>query len=120
MMIKKIYKKYEIIWSPKAYRNIQKIYAFTLEKLGNERYAIKIVKEILKAINSLRLFPFMYPKIYIDRKFKRQLRRATVGKYAGNIMAFPTTVLVDKILILYIFHENQNYSNLLLNQENLN
>ena len=67
-------KKYEIIWSPKAYRNIQKIYAFTLEKLGNERYAIKIVKEILKAINSLRLFPFMYPKIYIDRKFKRQLR----------------------------------------------
>ena len=29
-------------------------------------------------------------------KFKRQLRRATVGKYAGNIMAFPTTVLVDK------------------------
>ena len=89
-------KKYEIIWSPKAYRNIQKIYAFTLEKLGNERYAIKIVKKILKAINSLRLFPFMYPKIYIDRKFKRQLRRATVGKYAGNIMAFPTTVLVDK------------------------
>ena len=26
----------------------------------------------------------------------------------------------NKILILYIFHENQNYLNLLLNQENLN
>ena len=99
-------KKYEIIWSPKAYRNIQKIYAFTLEKLGNERYAIKIVKKILKAINSLRLFPFMYPKI---------LRRATVGKYAVIY-----EVKNNKILILYIFHENQNYSNLLLNQENLN
>jgi plasmid stabilization system protein ParE len=108
-------KKYEIIWSPKAYRNIQKIYAFTLEKLGNERYAIKIVKKILKAINSLKLFPFMYPKIYIDRKFKRQLRRATVGKYAVIY-----EVKNNKILILYIFHENQNYSNLLLNQENLN
>lgn len=108
-------KKYEIIWSPKAHRNIQEIYAFTLEKLGNERYAIKIVKKILKAINSLSLFPFMYPKIYIDRKFKRQLRRATVGKYAVIY-----EVKNNKILILYIFHENQNYSNLLLNQENLN
>lgn len=84
-------------------------------KARNERYAIKIVKEILKAINSLRLFPFMYPKIYIDRKFKRQLRRATVGKYAVIY-----EVKNNKILILYIFHENQNYSNLLLNQENLN
>ena len=108
-------KKYEIIWSPKAYRNIKEIYAFTLEKLGNERYAIKIVKKILKAINSLRLFPFMYPPIYIDRKIKRQLRRATAGKYAVIY-----EVKNNKILILYIFHENQNYSNLLLNQENLN
>ena len=108
-------KKYEIIWSPKAYRNIQEIYAFTLEKLGNERYTIKIVKKILKAINSLRLFPFMYPKIYIDRKIKRQLRRVTVGKYAVIY-----EVKNNKILILYIFHENQNYLNLLLNQENLN
>lgn len=66
-------KKYEIIWSPKAYRNIQKIYAFTLEKLGNERYAIKIVKKILKAINSLRLFPFMYPKYILIGNLKDNL-----------------------------------------------
>ncbi len=108
-------KKYEIIWSPKAYRNIQEIYAFALKKLENELYAIKIVKKILKVINSLRLFPFMYPPIYIDRKIKRQLRRATAGKYAVIY-----EVKNNKILILYIFHENQNYLNLLLNQENLN
>ena len=57
----------------------------------------------------------MYPQIYIDRKIKRQLRRATVGKYAVIY-----EVKNNKILILYIFHENQNYLILLLNQENLN
>ena len=101
--------------TPGIYKHSRNICLCTKKKLENERYAIKIVKKILKAINSLRLFPFMHPPIYIDRKIKRQLRRATAGKYAVIY-----EVKNNKILILYIFHENQNYLNLLLNQENLN
>ena len=48
-----------------------------------KRIGIKEAKEILKAKGA------SYKNLTFDSD-------STVGKYAGNIMAFPTTVLVDK------------------------
>ena len=53
------------------------------DTLDNNEAGIKEAKEILKAQGA------SYKNLTLDSN-------STVGKYAGNIMAFPTTVLVDK------------------------
>ena len=53
------------------------------DTLDNNEAGIKEAKEILKAPGA------SYKNLTFDSN-------STVGKYAGNIMAFPTTVLVDK------------------------
>jgi thiol-disulfide isomerase/thioredoxin len=53
------------------------------DTLDNNEAGIKETKEILKAQGA------SYKNLTFDSN-------STVGKYAGNIMAFPTTVLVDK------------------------
>ncbi len=53
------------------------------DTLDNNEAGIKEAKEILKAQGA------SYKNLTFDSN-------STVGKYAGNIMAFPTTVLVDK------------------------
>ena len=53
------------------------------DTLDNNQDGIKEAKEILKAQGA------SYKNLTVDSD-------STVGKYAGNIMAFPTTVLVDK------------------------
>ena len=53
------------------------------DTLDNNEAGIKEAKEILKAQSA------SYKNLTFDSN-------STVGKYAGNIMAFPTTVLVDK------------------------
>ena len=53
------------------------------DSLDNNEAGIKEAKEILKAQGA------SYKNLTFDSN-------STVGKYAGNIMAFPTTVLVDK------------------------
>ena len=53
------------------------------DTLDNNEAVIKEAKEILKAQGA------SYKNLTFDSN-------STVGKYAGNIMAFPTTVLVDK------------------------
>ena len=53
------------------------------DTLDNNEAGIKEAKEILKAQGA------SYKNLAFDSN-------STVGKYAGNIMAFPTTVLVDK------------------------
>lgn len=53
------------------------------DTLDNNEAGIKEAKEILKAQGAF------YKNLTFDSN-------STVGKYAGNIMAFPTTVLVDK------------------------
>ena len=54
------------------------------DTLDNNEAGIKEAKEILKAQGA------SYKNLTFDSN-------STVGKYAGNIMAFPTTVLVDKV-----------------------
>ena len=59
------------------------IVGINTDTLDNNEAGIKEAKEILKAQGA------SYKNLTFDSN-------STVGKYAGNIMAFPTTVLVDK------------------------
>lgn len=59
------------------------VVAINTDTLDNNEAGIKEAKEILKAQGA------SYKNLTFDSN-------STVGKYAGNIMAFPTTVLVDK------------------------
>ena len=61
------------------------------DTLDNNEAGIKEAKEILKAQGA------SYKNLTFDSN-------STVGKYAGNIMAFPTTVLVDKTEISLASH----------------
>ena len=58
-------------------------YYINTDTLDDNQDGIKEAKEILKAKGA------SYKNLTFDSD-------STVGKYAGNIMAFPTTVLVDK------------------------
>ena len=59
------------------------VVGINMDTLDNNEAGIKEAKEILKAQGA------SYKNLTFDSN-------STVGKYAGNIMAFPTTVLVDK------------------------
>ena len=59
------------------------VVGINMDTLDNNEAGIKEAKEILKAQGTS----------YKNLTFNSN---STVGKYAGNIMAFPTTVLVDK------------------------
>lgn len=87
--------------------NLEEIYLYISSELKEERVAKKLIKEIFESVNKLKYFPMRYPIIYSEQNLK--LRKIRMKKY----------VIVYKIRnnkeiwILHIFHDSQNYFNLL-------
>ena len=68
-------KEYKIIWSPKAYKDLDDIYLYILHHLEEKNIAKKLVKEILK----LNCSPERYEKI--KEKHEQNIRKMLVKNY---------------------------------------
>jgi len=74
-------KKYEIIWSPKFFNDLEKIHFYIEYYLLEKNIADKIVKKILDSVSTLSYFPEKHMKIQKSNKQKENIRRMPVGNF---------------------------------------
>ena len=82
--------KYQVLISPKAFRDLDEIYTYIKEELFAENAALQLVEEIEQAILSLDTMPYKNP----ERK---------VGRYAGQGYR---QIFVKNWIIIYRIEEN--------------
>jgi len=101
--------KYEIIWSPKAYEDLQNIYAYIINQLKEKYIANNIIKNILNSISSLSYLPERHTKVFKSKIRIKNLRKLHIDNYVVIYEVVHNT----RPFILHIFHNAQNYLNLL-------
>lgn len=72
-------KEYKIIWSPKAYKDLDDIYLYISHHLEEKNIAKKLVKKILDEILKLNCSPERYEKI--KEKHEQNIRKMLVKNY---------------------------------------
>lgn len=72
---------YEIIWSPKAYEDLQNIYAYITYQLKEKYIANNIIKNILNSISSLSDFPERHMKVFKSKIRIKNLRKLPIDNY---------------------------------------
>lgn len=99
---------YKIILSPLFYKELRSICNYISYILNEYIIANKLYSEIINKIQSITMFPESYPKIL---KIKNKNLRKLVFK--GFIIVYECNIKDKEILILHIFHCNQDYLNML-------
>ena len=102
--------KYEIIWTPKAIKDIETFYNYIAYNLKEISIANNILKKIINSISSLDYLPERFLKIHNYHDSSKNLRRILVNNY---VIIYEINKNIGKIYILHIFHKNQDYFNLL-------
>ena len=74
-------RKYKIIWSPNAYKDLQNIYSYIKYCLKEKNIANKTVQKILYSISSLNYFPERYIKLKSSKFEIRNIRKMYTYKY---------------------------------------
>lgn len=101
-------RKYNIIWSPNFKRELESIYNYICNKLNAKIIADNLYNQIINQIYSLKYYPERYQKLNIKDE---NIRRLIVNNYI--IIYKINDIFPDQVYILHIFHNNQNYLNLL-------
>ena len=73
--------KYKIIWSPKAYDDLQNIHAYITYKLKEKHIANNVIKKILNSIASLNYLPEKYIRIYKSDPKAKNWRKLAIDNY---------------------------------------
>ena len=74
-------RKYKVIWSPKAYKDLQNIHFYIEYYLKEKNIANKVAKKILNLISSLSYSPEKYVKIQNFNEKTNNIRRMPVDNY---------------------------------------
>ena len=72
---------YKIIWSPKAYDDLQNIYTYIAYHLKEKHIANNLIKKILNSISNLNYLPERYIKLYKSNPKAKNLRKLQVNNY---------------------------------------
>ena len=100
-------KEYKIIWSPTFKKEFEDICDYISTQLKEPIIARKIYYRILAKLNSLKYFPEVYIKMQIkDIEFRRILLK-------NYVIIYQIDFIYREVLILHIFHGNQDYLNLI-------
>ena len=89
----------EIVWLPKAQRNLSQIYAFVAKEAGVDR-ARRVIERIIEAAERLRSFPYLGKQSESDPDI-RELQISALP------FLLPYRVARGRIEILRVFHEAQ-------------
>ena len=99
--------KYNIIWSLESKNELKYILYYFKFNLKETNIANKIYKKILDSIDILEYFPEGYPKLFFNNISYRKL---FIYKY---VIIYEVNTNTKEVFILHIFHNTQNYLNLL-------
>ena len=72
---------YQIIWSPKAYKDLQNIYTYITQNLKEKNIANNLIKKLLNSISSLNYLPERYVRILYPISNNKNLRKFTIDNY---------------------------------------
>lgn len=96
-------KYYKIIWSPTFIKELDNICLYMSKDLKEPKIAKMFYHKIVNKLETLRFFPERHVKIQIkDIEF----RKLTFKNY---IIIYQVNFKLGEVLILHIFHGNQNY-----------
>ncbi len=73
--------KYQISWSPQAYKDLKEIYNYISNTLKEKNIAKKITSKLLKSILNLSYLPERYPKISNFNDNSKNIRKMLVDNY---------------------------------------
>lgn len=100
-------KLYKIIWSPTFIRELDAICDYMATNLMEPKISRNFYHKIVERLNSLKIFPERHKKMQVrDIIFRKLLIKNYVIIYQINFR-------IREVLILHIFHGNQNYLSLI-------
>ena len=73
--------KYQIIWSPKAYEDLQNIHAYIAYHLKEKYIANNMIKKILDSISGLCYLPEKHMKVFKSNIRIKNLRKLPIDNY---------------------------------------
>lgn len=99
---------YKIILSPSFYKELRSICNYISYTLNEYIIANSLYSKIINRIQSITIFPESYPQILNTKN--RNLRKLVFKQF---IIVYECNTREKEILILHIFHSNQDYLNML-------
>ena len=99
-------KNYEVIITPTAYSEINRIYEDIEFKLYAKNATRKLMKKVEEKIQKLKEEPKMYPKVKIMSGLKRTYRRIIIKNY---IILYTIDERNRKVFISHMYYSGRNY-----------
>lgn len=99
-------KNYEVIITPTAYREINRIYEYIEFELYAKDATRKLMKKVEEKIQKLKETPKMYPKVKIMSELKRTYRRIIIKNY---IILYTIDEKNRKIFVSHMYYSGKNY-----------
>ena len=99
--------KYTIKWSVEARNELQMILDLYKFKLKEPNVARRFYKKVLSNLAILEYFPEKHPKVLLNNE---SYSKFFINNYILFYQVFKES---NQVIILHIFHKNQNYLNLL-------
>ena len=99
-------KKYKVIITPTAYREINRIYDYISEDLYAEKAAKDLMQKIEDEVQKLKYAPEIHTKIEKFDELKRQYRRIVVKNY---IILYTVDNEKEVVYVAHIYYGGRNY-----------
>lgn len=90
--------KYEVKYSPQSQRDLDEIWDYIKEELGNPSAAERVVGSILDAVEQLEIFPNSGKLLDNIAPVEHNYRFLICGNYLVFYRIYPNEVFVDRIL----------------------
>lgn len=101
-------KKYNLIFTPTAIKEINKIYNYISKNLSVKSSANKLMRKIEQKVQELKYTPKMYQIIEIDKKLKLNYRKIVINNY---VLLYTINENEKTVYIMHIYYASSNYLN---------
>lgn len=100
--------EYDIIITPTAYKEINKIYDYITENLYAENAAKRLMRRIEQKIQELQYNPRIHRKVQIFDRLKRRYRKIVINDY---IILYTIDECNKIVFISHMYYSGRNYMN---------
>ena len=101
-------KKYDLIFTPTAIKEINKIYNYISENLSAKNSAKRLMTKIEQKVQELKYSPQIYQVIEIDKKLKLNYRKIVINYY---IVLYTINENKKTVYIAHVYYASSNYLN---------
>lgn len=99
-------KKYKVIITPTAYKEIDRIYSYITEDLYAENVAKKLMKKVEDAVQRLKYAPKIHKEIEKNDELKRIYRRIVIQNY---VILYTIDEENCVVFVSHMYYQGRNY-----------